>query len=98
MVKPDKVSFLPPTSVGILTASHLSFCDCGASATYPTLPAVAGQTTANCAYTVLPASQITPVSTAAAPTNIPGEGGVPGCAAVIYPDDQACPNANCKSF
>ena len=88
----------PPLLYSILTASYRSFCDCGTSATYPTLPAVAGQTTANCAYAVLPASQITPVSTAAAPTNIPGVGGVPGCAAVIYPDGQACPNANCKSY
>lgn len=39
---------------------------------------------------------ITPVSTSAAPTNIPGLGGVPGCAAVLYPDGQACTYANCK--
>ncbi|KAL9611325.1 MAG: hypothetical protein Q9167_004008 [Letrouitia subvulpina] len=36
-------------------------------------------------------AMITPVSTSAAPTNIPGQGGVPGCAAVDYPDGQAFP-------
>lgn len=59
--------------------SPTSFCDCGASATYPTLPPISGTTTANCAYTVLPSSTIQPVSTASAPTNIPGLGGVPAC-------------------
>lgn len=59
--------------------SPTSFCDCGASATYPTLSPISGATTANCAYATLPASTIQPISTASAPTNIPGEGGVPGC-------------------
>ena len=63
--------------------SPTSWCDCGASATYPTLSASAGAKSANCAYTSLPASQLTPHSTSAAPTNVPGIGGVPGCAAVV---------------
>lgn len=59
--------------------SPTSFCDCGRSATYPTLPSIRSATTANCDYTVLPASTIKPISTSSAPTNIPGKGGVPGC-------------------
>lgn len=65
--------------------SPTSYCDCGPSATYPTLPPIsisgrtATTTAANCAYTVLPSSTIKPVSIANAPTNIPGVGGVPGC-------------------
>ena len=73
-----------------------SFCDCGPSSTYSTLPATSGATSANCAYTTLPSNGITPTSKAGvtAPTNVPGQNGVPGCAAVIYPDGQACPYAN----
>lgn len=63
--------------------SPTSWCDCGPSSTYPTLSATSGATTANCAYASLPASTIQPVSTSAAPTNIPGQGGIPGCAAVV---------------
>ena len=73
-----------------------SFCDCGPSATYSTLSSTSGATSANCAYTSLPTNKITPTSRAGvvAPTNVPGQNGVPGCAAVIYPDGQACVNAN----
>ena len=63
--------------------SPTSWCDCGPSSTYPTLSPTAGATSANCAYTSLPASTLQPVSTGTAPTNIPGENGVPGCAAVV---------------
>ena len=59
--------------------SPTSYCDCGASAHYPTLPPKSGVTTANCDYTTLPASTIKPVSTGTAPTTIPGVGGVPAC-------------------
>lgn len=79
----------------LISYTH-SWCDCGTSSTYPTLSPTDGATTANCAYTTIHTAMITPVSTSAAPTNIPGEGGVPGCAAVIYPDEQACPYANCE--
>lgn len=63
--------------------SPTSWCDCGASATYPTLPASPGVTSANCDYSSFPASQLTPRSTGTAPTNVPGQGGVPGCAGVV---------------
>ena len=59
--------------------SPTSYCDCGASAHYPTLPPKSGVTTANCDYKTLPASTIKPVSTGTAPTNKPGVGGVPAC-------------------
>ena len=63
--------------------SPTSWCDCGPSSTYATLSPTAGATSANCAYTSLPASTIRPVSTGTAPTNTPGQGGLPGCAAVV---------------
>ena len=60
------------------------WCDCGVSATYPTIPPSSGVTvsTANCAYTILPTATIKPTSNTnvLAPTNIPGQNGVPGCA------------------
>jgi hypothetical protein len=59
--------------------SPTSWCDCGPGSTYPTLPVTSGSTIANCAYTSLPASTIQPASTSAAPTNIPGQGGIPAC-------------------
>ena len=59
--------------------SPTSYCDCGASAVYPTLPPKNGVTTANCDYKTLPASTIKPISTGTAPTNKPGVGGVPAC-------------------
>ena len=77
--------------------SPTSYCDCGTGAVYPTLAPEQGVTTANCDYKTLPSSTIKPVSTGTAPTNIPGTGGLPGCAAVIYGDGQDCPYANCKS-
>ena len=80
---PPKTTQIPSCMAdGAPWYSPTSWCGCGASATYPTLPASSGATSANCAYSSLPASQITPRSTSAAPTNIPGQGGVPGCAAV----------------
>lgn len=67
-----------------------SWCDCGASATYPTIPPSSGATasTANCAYTVLPTATIKPTSNTAAvaPTNIPGQNGVSGCAYYLAAD------------
>lgn len=62
--------------------SPTSWCDCGLSSTYPTLPVTPGATTANCAYTSLPVSTIQPARTSAAPTNIPGQGGISACVAV----------------
>ncbi|MCJ1452941.1 hypothetical protein MMC28_003286 [Mycoblastus sanguinarius] len=49
-----------------------------------------------CAYTSLdPASIITPKTTASPPTNIPGQGGVPGCAAMVWgPAHLDCPYAS----
>ena len=71
-----------------------SFCDFG-SVTYPT---VSQQSTVSdsarlCAYTSLnPASAITPKTTGVIPTNRPGYGGVPGCAAVVFgPAHKECP-------
>ena len=90
------VPLLDNFNKSLLTLYTHSWCDCGTSSTYPTLSPTDGATTPNCAYTTVPTAMITPVSTSAAPTNIPGEGGVPGCAAVIYPDGQACPYANCE--
>ena len=81
---PPKTTQIPTCMAdGAPWYSPTSWCDCGPSATYPTLPASSGATSANCAYSSLPASPITPHSTSAAPTNIPGEGGVPGCAGVV---------------
>ena len=90
------VTLLDNSEKSLLTSYTNSWCDCGTSSTYPTLSPADGATTANCAYTTVPTAMITPVSTSAAPTNIPGEGGIPGCAIVVYPDGQACGNANCK--
>ena len=80
--------------------SPTSWCDCATSGTYlvfPTLPPSSGVTgsSADCAYTSLdPSKTIKPVSVSAAPTNIPGMNGVPGCAAVIEGDGQGCPNVD----
>ena len=80
--------------------SPTSWCDCATSGTnlaFPTLPPSSGTTgsSANCAYTYLDPSQtIKPVSVSAAPTNIPGMNGVPGCAYVMQGDGQGCPNVD----
>ena len=74
--------------------SPTSYCDCGASAHYPTLPPKSGATTANCDYTTLPASTIKPVSTGTAPTNKPGTGGVPGCALEIASEQGLPPGSH----
>ena len=78
--------------------SPTAFCDCGPSATYPTL-SLAGSVTdkdAICSYTSLdPSKTIQPITTTSPPTNIPGVGGVPGCAAVVWgPDHLDCPYAS----
>ena len=71
-----------------------SFCDFG-SATYPmiSIPSTITDTAKLCAYTSLnPKSAITPKQTSAIPTNWPGYGGVPGCAAVVFgPAHMDCP-------
>lgn len=71
------------------------WCDCGVSATYPTIPPSNGVTasTANCAYTVLPTATINPTSNTnvAAPTNVPGQNGVSGCAYYLA-SDQGLPS------
>ena len=78
--------------------SPTSWCDCP-SATFAALPVASSVTgdqsrSAMCAYTSLdPAKTIKPVQTSAAPTNIPGMGGVPGCRGVIFSPDSACPYA-----
>lgn len=74
--------------------SPTSYCDCGSSAHYPTLPPKSGITTANCDYKTLPASTINPVSTGTAPTNKPGVGGVPGCALYIASAQGLPPGSN----
>ncbi|KAL8673195.1 MAG: hypothetical protein Q9168_002387 [Polycauliona sp. 1 TL-2023] len=71
--------------------SPTRWCDCGPSATYATLPTSAQDSNDECAYTAFPATQITPISTGTKPTNIPGVGGLPGCAPVMYPNGQQCP-------
>ena len=63
--------------------SPTSWCDWGSSSIYPILCAMSGITSDHCAYSTLPISKIKPTSTMAAPTNIPGLGGIPGCAAVM---------------
>lgn len=82
----DGASWLDPTS----------FCDFG-SATYPTisLPTTITNPAELCAYTSLnPSNAITPKTTAAIPTNRPGYGGVPACAAVdLDAAHQDCPFA-----
>ncbi|KAL9637154.1 MAG: hypothetical protein Q9164_002378 [Protoblastenia rupestris] len=73
------------------------YCRCGKDGIYPTIPppSDAKVTTVDCAYSTLdPSKKITPTSKEAAPTNIPGKNGVPGCAPVIYPNGQACVDAN----
>lgn len=49
---------------------------------------------AECAYSVLPTSTINPVSISAAPTNVPGQNGLSGCAAVDAGDEQGCPGVD----
>lgn len=57
-----------------------SWCDCGQLDTYSTLPSRSSETSVNCDYTSTdPAKRITPISTTAAPTNIPGMNGVDQC-------------------
>ncbi|KAL9099853.1 MAG: hypothetical protein Q9163_004701 [Psora crenata] len=76
--------------------SPTSWCDCG-TGKYPTLPPVSSVTTslANCNYTSLDTSEtINPISTSAAPTNIPGLGGIPGCNYVLQGDEQGCANVD----
>ena len=80
--------------------SPTSWCECQISSTIASfdLPSPAPSGADNkCVYSNTPTKTITPKSTSAAPTNIPGQGGVPGCAYVLYPDGQACPYANCES-
>ena len=67
--------------------SPTSWCDCG-SATYAPLGVTSSQ--ANCAFSELPSSTINPVTTTAAPTNIPGQNGLPGCNYVLAGDEQGC--------
>ncbi len=65
------------------------WCRCGPTAKYPTISGASGS--AACAYTTLPTQQISPVSIpGAAPTNIPGLNGLPGCGMVLPGDGQAC--------
>lgn len=80
----DGASWMSPTS----------YCDCGASATYPTIAPKNGVTTANCDYKTLPSSTIKPVSTGTAPTNKPGVGGVPGCAFEIASEQGLPPGSH----
>ena len=85
----DGASWMSPTS----------YCDCGPTAVYPTLSvpsSITDTSSALCAYTSLdPSKVITPVTTTSPPTNIPGQGGVPGCAAVVWgPDHLDCPYAS----
>lgn len=49
---------------------------------------------AECAYTVLPTSTINPVSGSGAPTNVPGQNGLSGCAPVAAGDEQGCPGVD----
>ena len=49
---------------------------------------------AECAYSVLPTSTINPISVSSAPTNIPGQNGLNGCAAVDAGDEQGCPGVD----
>lgn len=49
---------------------------------------------AECAYSILPTSTVNPVSVSAAPTNVPGENGLSGCAAVDAGDEQGCPGVD----
>ncbi|KAL8898432.1 MAG: hypothetical protein Q9207_006699 [Kuettlingeria erythrocarpa] len=76
--------------------SPASWCECGPSpySIYPTISTVDGASSANCAYRTRPPSMITPVTISAVPTNIPGQGGIPGCAPVMYPNGQACIDAD----
>lgn len=91
-------STVKPTTTGQLDGapwlSPTSFCDFG-SVTYPTVsfPSTASKSSHLCAYTSLdPASAITPKTTGVIPTDRPGYGGLPGCAAVIFgPAHQECP-------
>ena len=71
--------------------SPTSWCDCG-SATYAPLGVTSSQ--ANCAFSELPSSTINPVTTTAAPTNIPGQNGLPGCNYVLAGDEQGCPGVD----
>ena len=104
MSAPPSATFTGPTPTcladGAPWFSPTSWCDCGASATYAAMSVSTGITgdassSAMCAYTSLPTSTIQPISTTAAPTNIPGKGGLPGCAAVVWgPAHMDCPYAS----
>lgn len=96
--EPTRFEF-PDTYQYITDIITSRWCDCGLSATYPTISGGEDETSsAPCSYTQLPASMITPVTVSAIPTNVPGLGGKPKCAAVMYPNGQACINADCKSL
>lgn len=77
---PMSVMTAKPTclSDGAAWFSPTAWCDCGVSAKYPTISGQSGSSA--CSYSKLPSALITPVSTGAAPTNIPGQNGVPDCA------------------
>ncbi|KAL9129931.1 MAG: hypothetical protein Q9175_007154 [Cornicularia normoerica] len=49
---------------------------------------------AECACSVLPTSTVNPLSVSSAPTNVPGENGLSGCAAVDAGDGQGCPGVD----
>lgn len=62
--------------------SPSAWCDCGVSSKYPTMSGKSGS--AACSYSVLPTAMITPVSNGVAPTNVPGQNGLPACAYVAF--------------
>lgn len=73
--------------------SPSSWCRCGGS-TYATLSATSGDKDGLCAYKTLPSKTISPVTTSAPPTNVPGMNGVPGCRAVVS-DASSSAHCNC---
>ncbi|KAL4961390.1 uncharacterized protein BDV14DRAFT_203840 [Aspergillus stella-maris] len=79
---------------GAAWLSPTSWCDCGSNSTYSALPTTSGATEINCNYMSLPTLTIQPATTSAAPTDIPGVNGVPGCVAVVA-SDQTSDYCNC---
>lgn len=89
------------TSDGAPWISPTAYCDCDSGTHYPTLSVpstISDYSSAVCAYTSLPSETINPITTSAPPTNIPGQGGLPACAANTWAPGAECPYASGIGF
>lgn len=76
------------------SCSGMKFAAIAAATSAPLVAKRDGIDQADCAYSILPTSTISPVSVSSAPTNIPGQNGLNGCAAVDAGDEQGCPGVD----